>query len=179
MRTASPISCVAGVTPSAAQAAPIPDPTAAPMDQAACMPGMRVRPAVRSTAEPSTLMSTSRVPMPDPVITRATATSGTDRRMSASPMTVIAAAMSSSAPARARRAPSQCSSGVDPSSPRIAPTVTPASSSPIVAVSMPSSDWMAGSRGPQAESVIPPSANAAVTVQRQRASARPSAAVTG
>ncbi len=68
---------------------------------------------------------------------------------------------------------------MDPSSPPMAPTVTPASSSPIVAVSMPSSVLMAGSRGPQAESAIPPRANAAVIAQRQRASVRPSAAGTG
>ena len=50
--------------PRAAQAAPIPAPMATPMDQAACIIGMRVRPAARSTAEPSTLISTSRVPIP-------------------------------------------------------------------------------------------------------------------
>ena len=87
-------------------------------------------------------------------------------------MTVIAAAMSRSAPATARRLPSQCRTGVDASSPRMAPTVTPASSSPIVAVPTPRSALMAGSRGPQAEMVIPPSPNAAVTAQRQRASVR-------
>ena len=53
-----------GVMPRAAQAAPIPDPAATPMDQAACIIGMRVRPAACSTAAPSTLMSTSRVPSP-------------------------------------------------------------------------------------------------------------------
>ena len=56
--------------PRAAQAAPIPEPTAAPTDQAACIIGMRVRPAARSTAAPSTLISTSRVPIPAPVITK-------------------------------------------------------------------------------------------------------------
>ena len=99
--------------------------------------------------------------------------------MSASAIIVIAAAMSQSAPASARRAPSQCKTGVDPSSPPMAPMVTPASSSPIVPVSMPSSVLIAGSRGPQAESEIPPSANAVVIAQRQRASARPSVAGTG
>ena len=137
------------------------------------MLGSRVRPAVRSTAEPSTLMRTSSVPMPAPVITSPAATSGTDLTMSATAMSVIATATTPSAPVSARRAPSQCRSGVDPSSPPMAPTVTPASSSPIVAVSMPSSVLMAGSRGPQAESEIPPRANAAVIAQRQRASVRP------
>jgi hypothetical protein len=65
----------------------------------------------------------------------------------------------------------------------MAPTVTPASSSPIVAVPVPRSALMAGRRGPHAETVIPPSPNAVVTVHRQRASAgRPvpaTAAVTG
>ena len=60
------MSCAEGVMPRAAQAAPIPDPTAAPMDQAACIIGMRVRPAARSMAEPSTLISTSRTPIPMP-----------------------------------------------------------------------------------------------------------------
>ena len=69
-----------------------------------------------------------------------------------------------------RRLPSQCRTGVDASSPRMAPTVTPARSSPIVAVPMPRPALMAGSRGPHAEMVIPPSPNAAVTVHRQRAS---------
>ena len=74
-----------------------------------------------------------------------------------------------------RRLPSQCRTGVDASSPRMAPTVTPARISPIVAVPMPRPALMAGSRGPHAETVIPPSPNAAVTVHRQRASAgRPS-----
>ena len=171
MRTASAMICAAGEMPRAAQAAPIPDPTATPMDQAACIIGMRVRPAARSTAAPSTLISTSRVPMPSPTITKATASSGTEPAMSARPMTVIAAAMSSSAPVTARRLPSQCRTGVDASSPRMAPTVTPARSSPIVAVPMPRLALMAGSRGPHAEMVIPPSPNAAVIVHRQRASA--------
>jgi len=52
----------------------------------------------------------------------------------------------------------------------MAPTVTPARSSPIVAVPMPRLALMAGSRGPQVAIVIPPSPNAAVTVHRQRAS---------
>jgi hypothetical protein len=86
-------------------------------------------------------------------------------------MTAIAAAMSSSAPAMVRRLPSACRTGVDASSPMMAPTVTPTRSTPIVAVPVPSSAWMAGSRGPHAEMVIPPSPNAAVTVHRQRASA--------
>ena len=78
MRTASAMSCAAGETPRAAQAAPIPAPTAAPMDQAACIIGMRVRPAAASTAAPSTLISTSRVPIPSSTITKAVATSGTE-----------------------------------------------------------------------------------------------------
>jgi hypothetical protein len=175
MRTASAMSCADGLMPSAAQAAPIPDPAAAPMDQAACIPGMRVRPAARSTAEPSTLISTSRAPIPTPTITKATATSGTESRMRATPMTVIAAAMSRSAPMMARRPPSRCRTGVDAISPRMAPTVTPARSSPIVAVPMCRPALIAGSRGPHAEMVIPPSPNAAVTVHRQRASAGRSA----
>ena len=109
--TASPMNCAAGLMPRAAQAAPIPDPTAAPMDQAACMLGMRVRPAARSTAAPSTLISTSRVPIPVPVITKAIAISGTEPTMSARPMTDSAAAMSRIAPPTARRLPSRCSSG--------------------------------------------------------------------
>ena len=44
MSTASAMNCAAGLMPSAAQAAPIPDPTAAPMDQAACMIGMQGAP---------------------------------------------------------------------------------------------------------------------------------------
>ena len=170
MRTASAMNCAAGETPRAAQAAPIPDPAATPMDQAACIIGMRVRPAARSTAEPSTLISTSRTPIPSPTIARATASSGTEPRMSARPMTVIEAAMSSSAPVTARRLPSRCRTGVDASSPRMAPTVTPARSSPIVAVPMPRPALMAGSRGPQVETAIPPSPNAAVIVHRQRVS---------
>src|SRR5215470_15252429 len=162
--------------PSAAQAAPIPDPAATPMDQAACIIGMRVRPAARSTAAPSTLISTSRVPIPSPTTTKATATSGTEPTMSARPMTASAAVMSSSAAAMARRLPSQCRTGVDPSSPRMAPTVTPARSSPIVAVLTPRPALMAGSRGPHAAMVIPPSPNAAVTDHRQRARAKRSAA---
>ena len=99
MRTASAMSCAEGEMPRAAQAAAIPAPTATPMDQAACIIGMRVRPAACSTAEPSTLISTSRMPIPSPTITKPTATSGTEPRMSARPMTAIAAAMSRSAPA--------------------------------------------------------------------------------
>ncbi len=156
--------------PMAAQAAPIPEPTAAPMDQAACSIGMRVRPAARSTAAPSTLMSTSRRPIPAPMITKAAARSGTEPRTSARPMTAIAAAMSRIAPQTARRLPSQCSTGVEASSPRMAPTVTPASISPIVAVPTPRSALTAGSRGPQAETVIPPSPKAAVIARRHRAS---------
>ena len=72
-----PMICAAGEMPRAAQAAPIPAPAAAPMDQAACMIGMRVRPAARSTPEPSTLISTSRIPIPGPTTTKATAISGT------------------------------------------------------------------------------------------------------
>ena len=170
MTTASAMNCAAGETPSAAQAAPIPAPTATPMDQAACIIGMRVRPAARSTAEPSTLISTSRMPIPSPMITKTAATSGTEPSMSARPKAVIAAAMSRSAPARDRRLPSQCSTGVDASNPRMAPTVTPARSSPIVAVPVPRAALMAGSRGPHAETVIPPSPNAVVTVHRQRTS---------
>src|SRR5436309_3306862 len=119
----------------------------------------------------STLISTSRVPIPSPTITKAIATSGTEPTMSARPMTASAAVMSSSAAAMARRLPSQCRTGVDPSSPRMAPTVTPARSSPIAAVSMPRPALMAGSRGPHAEMVIPPSPNAAVTDHRHRARA--------
>jgi hypothetical protein len=137
MTAASAMNCAAGATPRAAQAAPIPDPKAAPMDQAACIIGMRVRPAARSTAAPSTLISTSRAPTPSPTITKATATSGTEPAVSARPMTASAAAVSRSAPATARRPPSQCRTGVDATSPRMAPTVTPARSSPIVAVPMP------------------------------------------
>ena len=170
MRTASPMNCAAGAMPRAAQAAPIPDPTAAPMDHAACMLGIRVRPAARSTAAPSTLISTSSVPIPVPVTTKATAISGTERTTSERPMTVNAAAMSRTAPATARRLPSRCSRGVEASSPRMAPTVPPASSSPSVAVPTPRSALTAGSRGPQVEMVIPPSPNAAVITQRQRAS---------
>ncbi len=170
MRTASVMTCAAGEMPRAAQAAPIPAPTATPMDQAACIIGMRVRPAACSTAEPSTLISTSRVPMPSPTTTKANASSGTQPAMSARPMTVIAAAMRSSAPVTARRLPSQCKTGVDASSPKMAPTVTPARSSPIVAVPMPRLALIAGSRGPHAETVIPPSPNAAVIVHRQRTS---------
>jgi hypothetical protein len=85
-------------------------------------------------------------------------------------MTAIAAAMSSSAAIMARRLPSRCRTAVDTSSPAIAPTVTPARSSPIVAVPMPRLSLMAGRRGPQVAMVIPPSPNAAVTVHRQRAS---------
>ena len=177
------MNCAAGETPSAAQAAPIPDPTATPMDQAACIIGMRVRPVACSTAEPSTLISTSRMPIPSPMITKTAATSGTEPSMSARPKAVIAAAMSRSAPASDRRLPSQCSTGVDASNPSMAPTVTPASSSPIVAVPVPRAALMAGSRGPHAETVIPPSPNAVVTVHRQRTSVgRPvpaMAAVTG
>jgi hypothetical protein len=134
------------------------------------MPGMRVRPAARSTAAPSTLISTSQVPIPVPVITKATASSGTEPTMSATPMRVIAAAISRIAPATARRPPSRCMSGVEPSSPRMDPTVAPASSSPIVAVPTSRLALMAGSRGPQAETVIPPRPNAAVIARRQRAS---------
>ncbi len=98
-------------------------------------------------------------------------------------MTVIATATSSSAPAMARRLPSQCRTEVEASSPKMAPTVTPARSSPIVAVPMPRPALIAGSRGPHAETVIPPSPNAAVTVHRQRANAGrlvvTSASVTG
>ena len=165
------MNCAAGETPSAAQAAPIPDPTATPMDHAACIIGMRVRPAARSTAEPSTLISTSRMPIPSPMITKTAATSGTSPSMSARPKAVIAAAMSRSAPARDRRLASQCRTGVDASNPRMAPTVTPARSSPIVAVPMPSAALIAGSRGPHVETAIPPSPNAVVTVHRQRTSA--------
>jgi hypothetical protein len=43
---------------------------------------------------------------------------------------------------------------------------------PIVAVPTPRPALMAGSRGPQAEMVIPPSPNAPVTAQRQRAGLR-------
>jgi hypothetical protein len=71
----------------AAQAAPIPEPTAAPTDQAACIIGIRVRPATRSTAAPSTLISTSRVPIPVPAITKPKATSGSEPTMSATPIT--------------------------------------------------------------------------------------------
>ena len=177
------MNCAAGETPSAAQAAPVPAPAATPMDQAACIIGIRVRPAARSTAAPSTLISTSRMPIPSPMITKTAATSGTEPSMSARPITVIAAAMSRSAPARDRRLPSQCRTGVDASNPRMAPAVTPARSSPIVAVPVPRAALMAGSRGPHAETAIPPSPNAIVTARRQRASAgRPvpaTASVTG
>ena len=44
--------CTAGLMPSAAQAAPIPAPAATPIDQAACIMGISVRPAARSTAAP-------------------------------------------------------------------------------------------------------------------------------
>ena len=178
MMTASAMSCAETVMPSAAQAAPIPAPTAAPTDQAACIIGMRVRPAACSTAAPSTLISTSRTPIPSPMTTKATATSGTELTMSARPMTAIAAAMSSSAAAMARRLPSQCSTGVDASSPKMAPTVTPARSSPIVAVPMPRPALMAGSRGPHAEMVTPPSPNAAVTAHRHRACVERPAVIT-
>ena len=178
MSTASAMSCAEGEMPRAAQAAAIPAPTATPIDQAACIIGMRVRPAACSTAEPSTLISTSRMPIPSPTITKPTATSGTEPRMSARPMTAIAAAMSRSAPAIDRRLPSQCRTGVDASSPRMAPTVTAARSSPIVAVSMPRPALIAGSRGPHAEMAIPPSPNAAVTVHRQRARPERPAATT-
>ena len=60
----------------------------------------------------------------------------------------------------------------------MAPTVTPARSSPIVAVPMPRLTLMAGSRGPHAETVIPPSPNAAVIVHRQRASVEGSGVTT-
>src|SRR6202167_4260076 len=169
MTTASPMSCSAGLMRRAAQAAPIPEPTAAPTGQAACIIGIRVRPAARSTAAPSTLMSTSRVPIPVPAITKPMATSGSEPTMSATPSNVIAVAMSSSAARMARRPPSRCSSGVEPSSPRMDPTVTPARSSPMVPVPMPRSALMAGGRGPQAEMVIPPRPNATVTAHRQRA----------
>ncbi len=170
MRTASAIICAAGAIPRAAQAAPIPDPAATPTDQAACIIGMRVRRASRSTAAPSTLIRTSRRPIPNPTITKATASTGTDPATSPTPMTARVAAMSSSAPVTARRLPSECRTGVEASSPRMAPTVTPARSSPMVAGPMPRLALMAGSRGPHAETVIPPSPNAAVTVHRQRAS---------
>jgi hypothetical protein len=52
----------------------------------------------------------------------------------------------------------------------MAPTVAPATSSPIVAVPTSRVALMAGSRGPHAEMVIPPSANAPVIVSRQRVS---------
>ena len=107
--------------------------------------------------------------MPAPAVTKPTATSGSERAMSATPSSVIAVAMSSSAASTARRLPSRCSSGVEPSSPRMDPTVTPARSSPMVPVPMPRSALMAGSRGPQAEIVIPPRPNATVTAHRQRA----------
>jgi hypothetical protein len=50
----------------------------------------------------------------------------------------------------------------------MAPTVTVPRSSPMVAVSIPSLDLIAGSLGPHVETAIPPSPNAAVTLQRQR-----------
>ena len=171
MRTASAIICAAGAIPRAAQAAPIPAPTATPMDQAACIIGIRVRRAARSTAAPSTLISTSSRPIPNPTTTKATASTGTSPAASPAPMTARAAAMSSSAPVTARRLPSQCRTGVEASSPPMAPTVTPARSSPMVAVPMPRLVLMAGSRGPQAAMVIPPRPNAAVIVHRQRTSA--------
>lgn len=90
--------------------------------------------------------------------------------MSATPMTDIAAAMSRSDPATDRRLPSQCKTGVDASSPRMAPTVTPARSSPIVVVSTARLALMAGMRGPHVETAIPPSPNAPVMVHRQRVS---------
>ena len=76
--------------------------------------------------------------------------------------------MSRVAAVRARRLPSRCRTGVEASSPMMAPTVTPARNRPIVAVPIPRLALMAGSRGPQVETVIPPSANAAVTAHRQR-----------
>ena len=174
MRTASEVSCTEGEMCSAAHAAPIPEPTAAPIDQAACIIGMTVRPSAPSTAEPSTLMSTSRRPMPAPARTKTIASTGTEPAASARPMALIAAAMSTSAPTIALRLPAQCRTGVEASNPSMAPTVTPASSRPMVAVLMPRPDLIAGSRGPHAEMAIPPSQNVAVMVHRQRVRTWPS-----
>jgi len=88
-------------------------------------------------------------------------------------MTVIAEAMSRSAPVTDRRLPSQRKTGADASNPRIAPTVTPARSKPITAVLISRLAFIAGNRGPHAEIAIPPRPNAAVIVHRQRASTEP------
>ena len=168
MMTASPMNCTEGVTPSAAHAAPIPDPTAAPIDHVPCIKGMRVRPAARSIADPSTLISTSRVPIPSPMTRKATLTSGTDRRAMATPMTAIAAAMTRSDAVTPPRLPSRWSIGAEATRPAMAPTVTPARSRPIVAMLMPSSALTAGSRGPQAATVIPPRPKAAMIALRHR-----------
>ena len=87
MSTASPMSCAEGLMPRAAQAAPIPDPTATPIDQAACIIGIRVRPAACSTAAPSTLISTSRVPIPAARDHEADRDQRNRTQMSARPMT--------------------------------------------------------------------------------------------
>ena len=148
MITASPMNCTGGVTPSAAHPAPIPDPTAAPTDQAPCIKGMRVRPAARSIADPSTFISTSSVPIPKPMNRKATLTRGSDGRVMATPMTAKAAATTRSDAVTPPRLPSRWSTGAEMTRPAMAPTVTPARSRPIVAVPMPSSALTAGSRGP-------------------------------
>ena len=175
--TPSAMNWAEGAMPSAAQAAPIPEPTAAPTDQAACISGMSVLAAACSIAAPSTLMSTSSVPMPRPTVTKPSATSGTDWASRAPPISTSDPAIVSSAVDTAHRPPRRPSSGVEIPRPAIEPTVEQAIRIPTVGVSMLSSRISSGRRGPQVAMVTPPRPNAAMIALRQRTRVRRSRVV--
>ena len=127
-----------------------------------------MRPAIRSTAEPSTLIITSKAPTPVPATTKATASSGTDPSLSATPRPASPATMTSNAALMAQRLPSQCINGPATNSPPMAPAVTDARSRPIVAVLIPRLAFNSGQPRPLRRSRDPAQPERNGIVQRQR-----------
>ena len=129
---------------------------------------MRERPAACSIADPSTFITTSRVPIPRPMTRKSKPTSGTDRKARATPMTAIPAATVSKETVTPPRLPRRWRSGVETTRPAIASHRHP--SSEQADRSGADAEFRLDCRepGPQAETVIPPRPKPAMMALRHR-----------
>ena len=111
-----------------------------PNDQAACINGISVLPAARSTAAPSTLIITSTAPIPKPTITNPAVVTATEWATPApTPIMAIAAPTNHRVAQIPRREPSHDTNADDAPKPATEPTVTPARTRPTAALPSPRS----------------------------------------